>query len=198
MLFVKDLLNQSVRLSSESRTFFCEVKVMRMELPRMRAVSLLSLLPLALLSGCGDGIDRPETVPVTGTVLYNGKPVEKAVVSFSCEGAPLSAVGVSDAEGKFTLSTFGYNDGAIVGTHVVTVSKADPKAGQTPAAASGGDQKLLNDPAAMAAEMEMALDPGAIPEFSGLLPEKYSGASSPLSETVSESGPNEFVLQLTD
>ena len=172
---------------------------MRMELPRMRAVALLSLLPLALLSGCGDGIDRPETVPVTGTVLYNGKPVEKAVVSFSCEGAPRSAVGVSDAEGKFTLSTFGYNDGAIVGTHAVTVSKADPKADQAPAAAGGGDQKLLNDPAAMTADMvKMSQDPGAIPEFSGLLPEKYSGASSPLSETVSESGPNEFVLQLTD
>lgn len=190
---------KSVRLSSESRTFFCEVKVMRMELLGKCAIAVLSLLPLTLLSGCGGSDDRPETVPVTGTVLYNGKPVEKAIVSFSCEGAPRSATGVTDAEGKFTLSTFGLNDGAIVGTHVITVNKPDPKANQAPATANGGDEKLLNDPAAMTEEMvKMADDPGAVPAFSGLLPEKYSGASTPLSETVSASGPNEFVLQLTD
>ena len=172
---------------------------MRMELMRKCAVALLSLLPLTLLSGCGGGSDRPETVPVTGTVLYNGKPVEKAIVSFSCEGAPRSATGVTDAEGKFTLSTFGLNDGAIVGTHVITVNKPDPKADQAPATANGADEKLLDDPSAMTAEMvKMAESPDAVPPFSGLLPEQYSGASSPLSETVSGSGPNEFVLQLTD
>jgi hypothetical protein len=51
-------------------------------------------------------------------------------VSFIKEGAPRSGVGVTNADGKFTISTFGNNDGALIGDNVVTVVK---KSGQAAA-----------------------------------------------------------------
>lgn len=155
-------------------------------------VPLTLVLFLALLaSGCGGDADRPKTVPVSGSVAYNGKPVENATVAFQCEGSPRAATGITDAEGKFTLSTFAINDGAVVGTHKITVTKDNPSA----APQVGADGKPP-EAADQAATFEAALD---AEKFKGLLPEKYSSQSTtPLSETVSETGVNEFVLQLKD
>ena len=93
------------------------------------------------LAGCGEdpGVtDRPATVPVSGVVTLGGNPVEGATVTFHA-GVPApgqtaqgnSAVGQTDAEGRFQLKTFEANDGAVPGEYVVTISKYE-------AAASGG------------------------------------------------------------
>lgn len=155
-------------------------------------VAPVLIISIAAMSGCGGSGDRPKTVPVSGAVAYNGKPVENATVSFMMEGAPRVATGVTDKEGKFQLSTFALNDGAVIGTHTITVTKTDPSAAAPVKAAN-----KAGDPSDLASQMqEMAEEAG---KFKGLLPEKYSTQSStPLSETVSEGGPNEFVLQLTD
>jgi hypothetical protein len=60
---------------------------------------------------------------VSGKVTYRGKPVAGATVVFLCTGAPRPAVGTTDASGMYQLTTFEPNDGAVVGTHVVTVKK---------------------------------------------------------------------------
>ncbi len=87
---------------------------------------------LALLastvSGCG-GADRYQTVPVSGVVTCQGKPVANGAVSFTPlpeegrdEGKPgRMALGITDAEGRFRLTTYVENDGAIVGRHSVSV-----------------------------------------------------------------------------
>lgn len=86
--------------------------------------SLLAGLVSLALVGCGGGGDEnPATAAATGTVMYQGKPVAGATVSFVKEGAARSGVGVTNAEGKFQISTFANNDGAIIGDHVVTVVK---------------------------------------------------------------------------
>jgi len=84
---------------------------------------------LAAVSGCGP--KHPETIPVNGSVALDGKPVEGAAVVFTPEEGKM-ATGTTDASGRFQLSTFQLDDGALPGTHRVTVAKtrvdpADPE-----------------------------------------------------------------------
>ena len=81
---------------------------------------------LMLLAGCG-GIEQFPTAPVSGVVMCDGKPVPMAMVFFepiaSGNDAIVGKPGFSraDADGKFTLSTYGTGDGAVVGKHRVRV-----------------------------------------------------------------------------
>lgn len=153
----------------------------------------LGLLVMIVVCGCGDGAETPTVVPVKGTVMYKQKPVEGATVSFMAKGASRAASGVSDASGAFQLSTYAANDGAIVGEHVITVSKVKAEA-----QATSDPTANMNDPSQLTAQWEQTKD--GDPEASKtLLPEKYSNPNTtPLKETVSESGENTFVLQLVD
>ena len=109
--------------------------------------------------------------------------------------AARAATGVTDSEGNFKLSTFGANDGAVAGQHKITVTKADPNAA---ASSAGSADDAAGDPLAMTSMMqqeEEAAEDGPKP----LIPLKYADSnSSGLSESVSESGENVFVLQLAD
>jgi hypothetical protein len=66
------------------------------------------------------------TVPVSGTLTYNGKPVPSFKVVFSPTDGRKTAMGTTDADGKFTLGTNAPGDGAAVGTHKVTVAFDPP------------------------------------------------------------------------
>ena len=92
---------------------------------RVRLHSVVGLLAGAtcLVWGGCSGSDRPATVPVRGQVTFRGKPVVGATITFLCDGAPRPAVGTTDAAGAYQLTTFEPNNGAVVGTHVVTVKK---------------------------------------------------------------------------
>jgi hypothetical protein len=82
------------------------------------------MIVATVLGGCSRAPKHPPTAPVHGTVTYHGKPVEGAQVAFLCSqagGRP--AIGKTDAEGRYTLSTFGVNDGALIGRHSITISK---------------------------------------------------------------------------
>jgi hypothetical protein len=87
------------------------------------AVGLLLLVSCGLLPGCSGRPDRPATFPAQGKVTYQGKPVAGATVAFLAPGAPRLAVGTTDNAGSFRLTTYEPNDGAVLGSHVVTVSK---------------------------------------------------------------------------
>jgi hypothetical protein len=81
---------------------------------------VLVLLLLASVAGCGPA--RPATTRVSGLVTFKGAPVAEADVNFiPADGRPAS--GRTDAEGRFSLSTFVPGDGVLPGEHVVTVSK---------------------------------------------------------------------------
>jgi hypothetical protein len=153
-----------------------------------------SLLSMTLLPGCGGEV-VPKTVPVSGTVMYKGNPLEGATVSFWAEGAPRPATGVTNAHGEFKLSMFKANDGAIVGDNKITVVKMTP--GAAPAKAMTPDEMLKN-PTSMTSAMRGGDGPGGGGPKSEI-PEKYANnMHTPLRETVTEAGPNQFVLQLTD
>ena len=103
-----------------------------------RLTTLLALAGTLGMSGCGGGDDGPpppETAPVSGKVSYNGEPVEGATVIFSVVGAPRSASGITNAQGQYTLSTFGSGDGAILGENAVSIVKTE--GGEVPSTASG-------------------------------------------------------------
>jgi hypothetical protein len=95
---------------------------------RSRACLIVVVTGLLSLPGCG----QVSMAPVTGKVTCNGKPVANAAIVFSPvpkkdgdreSGKP--ATGYTDADGKYTLSTFKNYDGAMVGQHRVTVSLED-------------------------------------------------------------------------
>ena len=69
--------------------------------------SLLLLISIAFSLGCPQGgPGGPPTYPVSGTVTYNGEPVGGANVTFVAGQGGQSAVGVTDASGKYELTTF--------------------------------------------------------------------------------------------
>jgi hypothetical protein len=75
---------------------------------------------LPLLVGCGGSGTAP-TARVSGVITYNGQPVGDVSVTFTpTDGRP--ANGITNEDGEFTLSTFGNNDGAVPGTHTVTLA----------------------------------------------------------------------------
>ena len=76
--------------------------------------------------GCSKPSGTRPLAPATGVVTFKGKPMENARVAFHLTDAAAEfSYGVTDAEGKFKMSTYGVNDGAIVGKHKVTISKVD-------------------------------------------------------------------------
>lgn len=93
----------------------------------MRLTLLIISTVLPVIVGCS-GDDVPETYPVTGVVTYQGKPVEGASVSLVAKDPNgRSAGATTDAEGKFSVSTYisstASPEGAISGEYVITVSK---------------------------------------------------------------------------
>ena len=74
-------------------------------------------------AGCANS-DGAAAVPVSGTVTYQQKPVAKGSVQFVPD-VGRGAFGVIE-DGKFTLSTYGNNDGAIPGKHKVAVISSEP------------------------------------------------------------------------
>lgn len=78
----------------------------------------LAALSVGLLAGCGDG--RPTRVPVSGTVLIDGKPLGSGHVRLvPADARP--AWGAIDPQGNFRLTTFEQGDGCVPGTHRVAV-----------------------------------------------------------------------------
>jgi hypothetical protein len=83
------------------------------------------------IAGCGSG--NPATVQIHGTIIYRGKPLQKAEVQFSPVGADSSkglrriASGEVDAQGVYSLSTFTKGDGVLPGDYAVTVTRIKRK-----------------------------------------------------------------------
>ncbi|MAT72370.1 MAG: hypothetical protein CMJ58_22940 [Planctomycetaceae bacterium] len=83
----------------------------------------LGLIPAiaaaALSAGCSDSTQL-ETAPVTGVVTLDGQPVTTGAIIFTPDSGWVGQ-GELDAQGRFALSTYGDQDGAIVGHHRVAI-----------------------------------------------------------------------------
>jgi len=73
-----------------------------------------------VVSGCSKKSGM-ETAPVSGKVTYRGKAVPTGTVMF-VPGAGPAATGEIGADGSYKLTTYATGDGAVIGTHKVTVT----------------------------------------------------------------------------
>lgn len=158
---------------------------------RAACAGLVLLAAICVLQGCNRS-DRPATYPVRGNVTYRGKPVAGASVTFMGPGAPRAAAGKTDEAGNFQLTTFEPNDGAVAGTHEVTVKKYASEPPQLPQAPADG----VVDPeveaqytAAMARWLETA-------RFA--VPKKYTDRNTSDLRFEVVDGENEFNIELVD
>jgi hypothetical protein len=84
-----------------------------------RLVSFVILINL-IISGCSS--DDRDLAPVSGTVLFNGKPLPNAGIIFTPdEDNTRVGIGSTDKDGKYRLTSFQINDGAKIGKHSVTI-----------------------------------------------------------------------------
>lgn len=159
----------------------------------MRRMILQPLILLTMVAavGCTSGggdTNRPKTYPVTGTVTLDGAPVAGASVKFQLADGSRSALGTTDASGKYTLTTFEAGDGAVAGEYRVAVTKYEGEGGQAPSQ----DSDDYVDPGSAGAEAAPAGP-------KNLLPDKYADAmNSGLTFTVAESPENKFDIALSN
>jgi hypothetical protein len=136
------------------------------------------LLTIFLLSapGCGpDTSHLPKTVPASGIVTLDGKPVEGAqVVLVPAGDGAHGAFGTTDASGSFSLRAFEQKDGAVPGEYKVQVSKTV-------------EVKLKGPP----------VDGGDPVRFDYGVPAKYTGAqTSGLTVTIPDAGIKDIKFEL--
>lgn len=85
-------------------------------------IGAIAALSLVQSAGCSDG--RPSRVPVSGQVLIDGQPLKYGQIQFIPDNARLSG-GRLNSEGRFTLSCFDKNDGAVPGLHCISVTAGE-------------------------------------------------------------------------
>lgn len=92
----------------------------------MRYTFFIALvLSLTFFTGCSGGAKNPYgTVHVEGTVTLDGEPIGRVNVNLIPREGANSAGGLTDANGKFTVNTGGF-DGAKPGMYDVTFSKME-------------------------------------------------------------------------
>lgn len=160
---------------------------------RRRLAVLVAAGSLAIACGAGgcsgrrydkwrDGL--PPAHPAGGTVTYQGRPLGQATVVFLADvpgkDRSLAAVALTDAAGRFRLRTYRDGDGAIAGTHRVTVRRM-----------------VVTTPGGKPLVPNASGDILDLPTEKHLIPEKYaSPETSGLSATVSAGGTNEFSFAL--
>jgi len=97
-------------------------------------VGLISVVAAGAV-GCGSrDPDAVKAVPAAGTVTYKGNPVDTGTVGFEPEKGRAASGTIKD--GRFVLSTYGDDDGAIPGKHRVAVVATK----QTPGKNKKGDE----------------------------------------------------------
>ena len=90
----------------------------------MRTNMILVTLCIAVM-GCGGSYEPQaevfQTTTASGVLTWKGKPLPGFIVSVHPADGKRTASGTTDAEGRFTLGTNAVGDGAVAGTHKVSV-----------------------------------------------------------------------------
>ncbi len=130
--------------------------------------STQAILALTLISGCG-GADTGGRNAVSGSVSYDGKPIDNGRITFiQVDGKPPQASG-DIVDGKYTIEAV---RGPLAGSHRVEIHW-NKKTGK----------KIMNDP------------PNFIEEVKQMLPEKYNLRTTLNADVKSGSNVFDFALQ---
>lgn len=168
---------------------------------RMQPMLAIScILPAIALTGCGRS-GYPKLATVTGLVTLDNEPVADAYVTF----APLngrSSSGRTDMTGKYSLSYKKDMPGAVLGKHLVKITKLvedDSPAAKSYAEKMNARQRALDEQNGFVPDEDSNYDSGVAaidrPQLN-LIPDRYGGPNSELSVTVGPDA-NTFDFQLT-
>jgi Carboxypeptidase regulatory-like domain len=153
--------------------------------PRKALLFLAGVVAAVNIVGCGGGDDkeklkRPKVAPAQGVVTYKGAPVEGATVVFSPTAGSTAASAVTDSSGRFSMSAFQSDSGAVPGKYKVSITKKEqPPQSAQPA---GGHDEPTPETA-----------------VKSLIPEKYANAeASQLTADIPEGGKTDLTFELTD
>ncbi len=97
---------------------------------RAHAAITLAILLTSVAGGCYSGSDM---APVHGVVSVDGEPVAGAAIAFRPETGGRPAWAITEEDGTYQLQTINPGDGALIGTHTVTITCFE----EPPASAAG-------------------------------------------------------------
>ncbi len=124
---------------------------------KLASFYLLSLLALSLFcAGCGN---NNGLMPVAGVITLEGNPLPGAVVCFQPIEGGRPSIGTTDENGSYELTYIETGDGALLGSHQVTVT----------ALAKNKSTPPLDEKATMLAELT-----GKSSKINWLAPKRYS------------------------
>ena len=153
---------------------------------------------LLLSAGCSNSDAR--YVKVEGTITYKGQAIEGATVSFlpdASDGEP--AAGLTDAEGKYTLTSsnaIGGGTGVLPGTYTVRVVKTQSTVTQDPDEA---EQRGEIDYSELQRRLSAKGGSATKVKHEEMLPKKYSQPSTtPLKNVSVAKGAGTLDFDLTD
>lgn len=129
---------------------------------------------LGAAGGCGN--NRLPIAPAEGNVVYQGQPLAFGSVMFQPTKGP-PARGVIQPDGSFQLSTYGNNDGAVIGSHRVRVACFE-------------SQKPSSD--------DNNASSGIVGLGRSLIPERYSNLEASGLRVEVKAANESFVLELSD
>ena len=153
------------------------------------ATCLLAAFVVPTLTGCGTSAGAPPepVYPVSGVITLNGKPLVGADVTYLNQEKQRAAFGRTNEEGRYQLTTFTQNDGAVEGKSVVTVMKFEAAAPSAPEPEL--DSEDYQPPG-------LGEDTGP-QKISSDIPKQYAdAATSGLFANVLTSGDNQFDFEL--
>jgi len=143
-------------------------------------VSVVVACALLAICGCNSESAHIERVTsVSGTLTFQGKPLEFFQVTFLPEDGRRPAVGITDASGKFKLGTNEPEDGAPPGLNKIAIVWVGP-----PSTIQAGMETTIDDPA-------------KLPKPKIRIPAKYNNPeTSSLKEDVPAGGLSDLKIDL--
>jgi hypothetical protein len=153
-----------------------------------RLAGLVIGVGLIGVAGCSDDSELGRRYRVSGTVSYNGRPVEKGIVSFRPTQTGGRAAHGTISGGSYSLSTATDNDGALPGTYQVSIVARDADIAKAQRDARAKGRVVLLQKVAVEAQKQAK----------SLIPAKYeSPDTSGLTREVKERS-NRIDLELMD
>jgi hypothetical protein len=143
-----------------------------------------SLLSTVGMTGCGVSWASPNRPPLWGTVNYNGKPVENAVIVFmpADRGKTTWGAGRIDKGGRFSLSAYQAETGLDPGPYNIFFRTAPAN--------------VVATRAKQVADAEQ--DPKQVQAVTFALPEKYTGPKTSGLEFTFDGRPQRIDLDMKD
>ena len=147
-----------------------------MMLHRAVCSALLAFLLVVAAPGCGDSSGLGRRYPVSGSVTYNGTPLEHGTISFAPADGTGRAAGGTITDGRYSLTTHDSDDGALPGKYRVSVvaKLADPSKVDLKIKKSREGRETEAEKQAMAIVYPQKVAARAAAAAKNLIPPKYS------------------------